>query len=136
MLSMVYMSVANQVLDRIGLARLERQAADRNALLGVTGLLVGNGFGYLQLIEGPAGAVEQVFRSIARDPRHFDLEVLRRDPCAARECPDWAMRALSAPLRVKGSASRFTAAMPETMALETRVMFTSFAASAARPVMA
>ncbi|WP_408589948.1 BLUF domain-containing protein [Novosphingobium sp.] len=138
---MIYLSAATQPFDDATLAVLERQASARNASLGVTGLLVWNGSGFLQLLEGPVRSVEQLMTSIGRDPRHRDITVVRKVNRIVvnrhkAECPGWGMRAVSAPLRVEGSASRFAATLPSSMAMETRIMFTSFAAALHWPAMA
>jgi Sensors of blue-light using FAD len=58
---------------------------------GITGLLAVTGGHYLQLLEGPRGAVEDLLSRIERDPRHDNLAVLMRSEAVARICPDWAM---------------------------------------------
>jgi hypothetical protein len=109
------------------LAALAGQAAEANAAAGVTGLLAYNGTHFMQLLEGPAEAVEDTLNRIATDPRHTGLVVIRRDARPARECPDWAMRAFLTPLAGAGAATRFAAALPPCFAADTRVIFTSFA---------
>jgi len=136
MLSLIYTSAATCSLDATGLAALGQQSASRNGPLGITGLLLWNGSGYLQLLEGPGEAVEAVIASITRDPRHRDIAILRKCITAQAECPGWAMRLMTAPIREQGSASRFAESLPLAMEMETRIVFTSFAASLHGPVMA
>ncbi len=62
-----------------------------NASRGITGLLAVTGGHYLQLLEGPRAAVEELLERIERDPRHDKLAVLMRSEASARICPDWAM---------------------------------------------
>lgn len=136
MLSLIYLSAATCSLDAAGLAALGQQSAARNGPLGLTGLLLWNGSGFLQLLEGQAEAVEAVMASIIRDPRHSDVTILRKRVTAQAECPDWAMRAVATPLRTQGSATRFAEILPVTMEMETRIVFVSFAASLHGRVMA
>lgn len=78
-----------------------RAAADAQAILavanrvnpvqGITGLLALTGGHYLQMLEGPAPAVDALFESICGDPRHADVAVLHRSAARARLCPEWAM---------------------------------------------
>ena len=63
-------------------------AQARNGTLGVTGLLLrghlevipGAPGEFVQWIEGPEDAVEDLFGRIESDPRHTDVEVLARGP--------------------------------------------------------
>lgn len=127
MLSLIYVSTAAPAFAEPDLAPLADHAAARNRAAEVTGLLAWNGVHFMQLLEGPAAAVEATLERIAADPRHSALVVIRRDERAARECPDWSMRAFLTPLAGAGAATRFAAALPAGFAADSRVLFTSFA---------
>jgi len=66
-------------------------ARSRNAGLGVTGALFCDGAYFVQLLEGPAEAVEAVFASIQADPRHTDIRVVERGPAETRWFASWHM---------------------------------------------
>ncbi len=66
-------------------------AIARNAAAHITGLLHREDDIFYQWLEGPEAAVDTVFGSITRDPRHHSLEVLSRQPLAHRHFPDWSM---------------------------------------------
>ena len=66
-------------------------ARSRNAKLGVTGALFCDGAYFVQLLEGPAEAVEAVFASIHADPRHTDIRVMERGPAETRWFASWHM---------------------------------------------
>ena len=66
---------------------------------------------------------------ISQDSRHHDVNILRKADTRQRECPGWSMRALMGPLTGEGSASEFTASLPEKMEVDTRILFTSFASA-------
>jgi hypothetical protein len=58
---------------------------------GLTGALAVNDGWFLQVIEGPAAALDRLLRRLAGDPRHADVEILSRRPVTARLFPDWSM---------------------------------------------
>ena len=62
-----------------------------NERLRITGALMFNAGCFVQLLEGPVGAVDQLFERIRTDPRHHDVVVLSRRPVSDRLFPDWAM---------------------------------------------
>ncbi len=59
---------------------------------GITGVLVCRADLYLQLLEGPAAAVDATYRRIAADDRHMELRLLTRRNADDRLFPQWAMR--------------------------------------------
>lgn len=93
MFHLVYVSKASAPLSSPALRRLLMGSRLRNAPLGVTGLLVYSDGSFLQVLEGPQPAVEDVFGSIARDPRHAGIRVLDRRtvPGSLRNYGDWSM---------------------------------------------
>lgn len=88
----VYVSTASLTLNESDVQSLLKQAVERNARHDVTGLLAYNGFNFLQAIEGDAEALEAIFGSICRDPRHSGVITLLDEACEARLFPDWRMR--------------------------------------------
>ncbi len=68
-----------------------RQAAPRNGLEGVTGLLYAEGDAFLQAIEGPDDSIADLLDRLERDDRHRDLRVLVDREIAQREFGDWTM---------------------------------------------
>jgi hypothetical protein len=66
------------VLDILSVARRN------NVVTGVTGVLLFDGTTFVQAIEGERGEVEDLYESIARDPRHEEIELIECRPIAAR----------------------------------------------------
>ncbi|OQA28892.1 MAG: Blue light- and temperature-regulated antirepressor YcgF [Verrucomicrobia bacterium ADurb.Bin345] len=58
---------------------------------GVTGALCYSARGFLQCLEGPAAAVNQLYRTIARDDRHLDVTLLDYADIQTRAFGDWSM---------------------------------------------
>ncbi|QZH74182.1 MAG: BLUF domain-containing protein [Erythrobacter sp.] len=63
----------------------------RNSQLDVTGLLIVTVLYFAQVLEGPEDAVDEVMRSIAADPRHHEIVVVRRNVLKRLQFPLWRM---------------------------------------------
>jgi hypothetical protein len=83
---LVYVSKA--CIDPCGDAPREilKVATERNASLGVTGVLCFSGDHFAQLLEGEADALEQLMQSIRGDARH---QVVREWPVEAASGARW-----------------------------------------------
>jgi len=68
-----------------------REAAARNGLDGITGLLYTEGDAFLQAVEGPIDAVSDLMERLQSDARHRDLTILVDRPIDEREFGDWTM---------------------------------------------
>lgn len=77
--------------DRSMLAGILSAARRNNPLLGITGALVCRHDLYLQLIEGPAEAIDALYARICEDDRHANVELLLSEDVDARLFPNWAM---------------------------------------------
>lgn len=67
-------------------------ARQHNPLRDITGALICRSDIYLQLLEGPVGAVEDLYEQICRDDRHVEIQLLVRARIEEPLFPDWAMR--------------------------------------------
>lgn len=91
LIQLIYYSTAQREMSEADLLALLATSRERNARLGITGMLLYGGGVFLQVLEGPAAAVEQLYTRLARDPRHHGLIELERERIAARSFPDWSM---------------------------------------------
>lgn len=73
------------------LAGILSAARRNNPRDGITGALVCRHDVYLQLIEGPADAIDALYRRILADDRHFDVRLLLSEDMGERMFPAWAM---------------------------------------------
>jgi len=93
MLQLTYISTATagmtepQVADILALSR-RNNAADE-----VTGLLLYDGYRFLQALEGPADAVNRVYERVKADPRHRAVVLLSSRTVDTRLFGNWAMAA-------------------------------------------
>jgi len=88
-----YISRFARPLDREDIEEIGRQSAANNERHGITGVLLSGGGIFLQILEGPPEAVDEVFHSITADDRHQDVLLLTsQDDVETRLFPDWAMK--------------------------------------------
>lgn len=91
MISVTYLSSAAEVWADEELVDLLRTARDENARREVTGVLLYSGGNFIQTLEGPDEAVDEVMAKVVEDPRHGGVLVVRREPIDERDFPDWSM---------------------------------------------
>ncbi len=77
--------------DKAMLAGILSSARRNNPRLSITGALVCRHDVYLQLIEGPADAIDALYARILEDDRHANVELLLTEPMGERLFPAWAM---------------------------------------------
>jgi len=93
MRQIIYRSVTTSSSGRAAddIPAILRQAAARNGIDGITGLLYSEAESFLQAIEGPDESIADLLESLHQDPRHRDLEILVDRPIDQREFGDWTM---------------------------------------------
>jgi len=91
LVSAVYVSSAVRPMPEEEILELLRVARKRNESLGITGMLLYRGGNFLQVLEGPAGAVDQLIDKIKKDPRHRGVILMSRKPIEDRQFGDWRM---------------------------------------------
>ncbi len=89
---LTYRSRARGDLTAADIEGLLRHARRRNRRLGVTGMLLFDRHAFLQVLEGPAAAVEAIWSDIQRDPRHREVELLAVRRVALRGFARWDMQ--------------------------------------------
>ncbi|KQX90315.1 BLUF domain-containing protein [Variovorax sp. Root473] len=87
----LYCSLLTQDLPPATVGAIVTQARARNAVDGISGLLVFDGQFFCQHFEGPHGAAQGLMARLRRDPRHADLVVVHDGPLAARRYTGFAM---------------------------------------------
>jgi len=89
----IYRSITTSTSGRAAddIPDIVREAAPRNGLDGITGLLYSEEDAFLQAIEGPDDSVSDLMARLETDPRHRDLTILVDRSIAEREFGDWTM---------------------------------------------
>jgi hypothetical protein len=91
MYQLIYTSEATLPFADEMLQTLLAQAQRRNERAGITGVLLYNDAHFVQVLEGSAEALSDLYGRLLRDVRHHNLVLLARGPLAARRFGTWAM---------------------------------------------
>ena len=87
---MFYTSVATNIQQNELEIMLEHARA-KNALNGITGMLLYCDDIFVQLLEGEEAKVRDTFQRISKDPRHTDIHNIVSAKSSKRYFPDWLM---------------------------------------------
>jgi hypothetical protein len=115
---LLYRSKATNTLGSLHLFNMLSEARSKNASMGITGHLLYTEEVFVQCIEGPAESVADLWASIQRDERHYDLEILARGPIQTRRYADWSMAFSSYPSLNRFNMPGFFAVNKEGMNAE------------------
>ena len=88
---LVYGSSSPGLLPREALLDILRASRRNNPAVGVTGALLYADGNFMQVLEGPAEAVNGVYRRVQRDDRHRGVLTLIDTTVPERSFPDWSM---------------------------------------------
>ena len=91
LIQLIYASAATKPFAPTELRELLRKARIKNEGLDVTGMLLYHEGSFLQLLEGPHPAVEEVFKIVEKDKRHNRVLLLLRRETEQRNFADWSM---------------------------------------------
>ena len=91
LIRLMYASRAVPAVDSEELHSLLRQCRINNPKHGITGVLCFADRIFLQVLEGSRRAVNQLYRRIATDARHSDVELLSYQEIDERRFAGWAM---------------------------------------------
>jgi hypothetical protein len=86
-----YISTLRPLVTGADLDILVDRAAALNKEHGITGILAIDGDRVCQILEGPTVAVDMLYASIEKDPRHFDVIQLEHRAIHASGFEDWGM---------------------------------------------
>ncbi len=107
MFQLVYASKSRAGLSDSDLVSLLAQARRRNAISGVTGVLLHMGGAFLQVLEGEEATIGQLFEDIRSDPRHGKVRTLLAQPVVRPMFRDWAMGFATVPEGIADEAGIF-----------------------------
>ena len=91
LVQLTYLSAARVPFTQEALRELLAKARAKNRRLGATGVLLHADGSFLQVLEGPTSAVDALYATIARDPRHDRLVRIFRTEIEAPTFGDWSM---------------------------------------------
>lgn len=89
----LYCSLVKGTMSPAQLEALIATSARLNRLDGITGVLMFDGRAFVQLIEGPPESVNNLWRRLLHDGRHFAIvQLYHLRELEARTCSGWSMR--------------------------------------------
>lgn len=88
---MTYVSSATELFTTPQLTNLLERSREANERAGISGMLLYKDGNFMQTVEGPAAAVEDLEARLASDPRHRGMLVLLRGERQQREFDGWSM---------------------------------------------
>ena len=92
LVSQLYTSKAAENISLADLQAIRDVAVMRNAMNGITGVLLFTGASFCQYLEGPEASIDELVDAITLDRRHSDINVNQKRLIEGRICPDWSMR--------------------------------------------
>jgi hypothetical protein len=87
----IYTSYPCESLTSAALADLMARARLHNMQHGITGILLHTDDQFMQVVEGPQAAVEQLMVRIHKDNRHEDVRIIMAHEVAQRDFGEWDM---------------------------------------------
>ena len=89
--AIAYVSAASWNLLDEQIEHIVSEARRRNALNGITGILLYCDGNFMQYLEGEEDAVIETFERIRASESHYQLNELMNQPILEREFADWSM---------------------------------------------
>ena len=91
MIHLIYISSATSWPSEDDLIELLAQSRTRNLKQNITGMLLYNNATYMQVLEGEAEDVHDIYDSILKDSRNTGNVILCEEEISQRNFPDWSM---------------------------------------------
>lgn len=91
MIHLVYVSSATSEMDNSALENLLEQSRERNFRQNITGMMLYSGGTFMQILEGKAEDVLDIYSSIVRDERNTGNIILAQEHILSRSFTSWSM---------------------------------------------
>lgn len=91
LIHLIYISSATNWPTENDLKELLEQARERNLKQNITGMLLYDNATFMQVLEGSAEDVHDIYSSILKDPRNNGLFTLIEEEISERSFPNWSM---------------------------------------------
>jgi hypothetical protein len=128
MYQLAYISTATAGLSSEGVRDILRASRANNFRAGLTGLLLYDGYRFLQALEGDHARVMAAYERIKTDPRHRALVLLSSRGIQVRAFGGWAMAAQQVDVAAGRTVADMVDTMTETVADKSmQALFRSFA---------
>lgn len=91
MIRLTYASTTNQEWSPEELLRLLKQSRTNNGAKNITGILLYSNETFFQVLEGDEATVEDLYKTIEKDPRHKNCTLIEKLNITERAFPYWSM---------------------------------------------
>jgi hypothetical protein len=91
MIRLIYASTATDGVDLNEFKRILSTAQNNNGQRDLTGMLVFNSKVFLQGLEGSRESVNDLYAKLTKDPRHYNLVMLKMEYIQERKWAEWSM---------------------------------------------
>jgi hypothetical protein len=88
---LIYVSTALDSVDLNEFKKILNTAQTNNGARDLTGMLAFNSKVFLQALEGSREAINDLYAKLVRDPRHFNLMLLKYAQIEQRHWSNWSM---------------------------------------------
>ncbi len=91
MIHLIYGSSTAYPMTDDELVEILNKARIKNKTLNITGMLLYKSGNFLQVLEGEEDVVMPLFRTIEKDPRHHNVQLIAKRAMKERAFPEWEM---------------------------------------------
>jgi Sensors of blue-light using FAD len=91
MIRLIYASTATDGVDLNEFKRILSTAQTNNGQRDLTGMLIFNSKVFMQGLEGSREAVNDLYNKLSKDPRHYNLVLLKMEYIQERRWAEWSM---------------------------------------------
>lgn len=91
LIEFIFTSATPEPLAWTELEILRHECERRNKIESITGMLLYDGRNFMQVMEGREQKVIALFKLIASDPRHCNVEAIISNPIEKRNFNNWSM---------------------------------------------
>lgn len=128
MLQITYISTARPELPAEAIDEILAASRRNNHADGITGLLLYDGYRFLQALEGEGGRVQRCFERIKTDSRHRAVVRLSSHEVTERAFGNWAMASQRVAIATGHTVAELVDSLTEQVADPTvKALFRSFA---------
>jgi len=128
MLQITYISTARPELPAEAIDQILASSRRNNHADGITGLLLYDGYRFLQALEGEPRRVQRAFKRIKADPRHRAIVMLSSYEVIGRSFGDWSMASQRVGISSGNNVAELVDSLTEEVAdANMRALFRSFA---------
>jgi hypothetical protein len=128
MLQITYISTARPEMPANAVEEILAASRRNNGAAGITGLLLYDGYRFLQALEGEPTLVNETYQRIKGDPRHRAIVLLSSREVTERAFGHWSMAAQRVAIASGNTVPELVDRLTEDVSdVSTRELFRSFA---------